>query len=337
VQLSAEGKTLSLRLTRLQKKLCNELQDGLSICSRPFADLAQFLNSDEQTLLREIRQLKEAGLIRRIRALINHRALGLVSTLVAAHVGEENVQAVAQAINSLDGVSHNYLRKHNYNMWFTLQAPSEKEIEVTLSNLSQRVGVDFHSLPVERVFKLDVRFDAQGEAQPEVEQAVRVPKDQTVELTDREKQILSRLQGELEVTSKPFDFLRGQGLSEQQVLAYIRGLIDKGVIRRIAAVVDYRKLGYVANVMFCCAVGPQRVVEAGEKLALFRIVSHCYERRTFQDWPYNLFAMMHAQSMGQIQHVVDKFVQAEKIDSFDLLPTEAELKKRPVSYHFRQP
>ncbi|MHC4620838.1 MAG: siroheme decarboxylase subunit beta, partial [Planctomycetota bacterium] len=204
-------------------------------------------------------------------------------------------------------------------------------------NLSERFGINFHNLPVERVFKLDVRFDAEGEAQPQTEEVPRVPKDQVVEMNDRDKQILSKLQRELEVTSKPFDFLCGEGLEEEEVLRTINGLIDKGVIRRIAAVVDYRKLGYAANVMFCCAVAPQRVVEAGEKLARFRIVSHCYERKTFEGWPYNLFAMMHAQTMGQIQHVVDKFVEAQKIDAFELLPTQADLKKRPVMHHFPEP
>ncbi|MCJ7729662.1 MAG: hypothetical protein MUO27_07280, partial [Sedimentisphaerales bacterium] len=62
--------------------------------------------------------------------------------------------------------------------------------------------------------------------------------------------------------------------------------------------------------------------------------SHCYERRTFENWPYNLFAMLHSRSMGEIQRTIDKFTQTQKIDSFELLPTAAELKKQPVKYHF---
>ncbi len=77
-----------------------------------------------------------------------------------------------------------------------------------------------------------------------------------------------------------------------------------------------------------------RIVEAGETLALFGAVSHCYERKAVENWPYNLYAMMHGRSMGEVQHLVNKFTEAERIDSFELLPTEAELKKEPVKHKF---
>jgi DNA-binding Lrp family transcriptional regulator len=128
--------------------------------------------------------------------------------------------------------------------------------------------------------------------------------------------------------------LCGEGLERQEVLRIIQELIAKGVIRRIAAVVDHRKLGFVANVLFACEVPGDRVVEAGKRLAGLPMVSHCYERGTFKDWPYNLFAMMHGRSMGEIQQVINKFVEAEKIDSFELLQTVAELKKQAVKYRF---
>jgi DNA-binding Lrp family transcriptional regulator len=324
---------VSVRLTKLRKQLCNVLQGGLPICPKPYDDLAKYLNNNEETILQEIRELKESGVIRRICALINHRALGMTSTLVAAHIPEENVQEVAEAVNSLENVSHNYLREHYYNLWFTLQAESPKQIEVTVSNLSGRFGIDFYSLPIERVFKLDVRFDVEGEGQlpGDIEQ---IPKSKTVELNEAEKQILWKLEDDLDVISEPFDFLCSEGLEMKGVLRIIQGLIDKGVIRRIAAVIDHHKLGFVANVLFCSEVPQNRIVEAGEALARFGIVSHCYERKTVEDWPYNLFAMMHGKSMGEIQHVINKFTESEKINSFELLPTVAELKKGPVKHRF---
>jgi len=323
---------LSVRLTKFQKQLCNALQEGLPICSRPFDDLAKFLNTDERKVLQGIKELKKVGVIRRICTLINYRALGKTSTLVAAHIPEENLQEVTEAVNSLRGVSHNYLRSHYYNLWFTLQAESLEQIEVTLSNLSGRLGIDFYSLPVRRAFKLDVRFDTEGQLlSQDVEQP---PKGETVELDENQKRILSKLQDELDVIAEPFNFLCSEVLEKQEVLRIIAELIDKGVIRRIAAVLDHRKLGFVANVLFACEVPRDKIVEAGKRLARFGIVSHCYERKTFRDWPYNLFAMMHGRSMGEIQHVINKFVEAEKIDSFELLPTAAELKKQPVKHQF---
>lgn len=341
---------MALRLTKFQKQVCNVLQEDLPICWQPFYDLAKYLGADEKTLLQEIEQLKKLGIIRRIRALINYRALGQVSTLVAAHVSQDNLQAVTEAVNAIENVSHNYLRRHHYNLWFTLQASSAPEIELTLSNLSGRFDIDFHSLPVERVFKLDVRFDVESEepAAGLLQDVAHLPKDPdlhtsklvpaqaaTVELNENQKRILSVLQEELHLTSEPFAFLCSEGFGQEDLLRTIKELIDSGVVRRIAAVVDHRKLGFTANVLFASEVPQDRIIEAGERLARFRIVSHCYERKTFEGWPYNLFAMMHARSMGEIQHVINRFVEAEKIDSFELLPTARELKKQPVKHRFK--
>lgn len=329
---------MSLRLTKLQKQLCNLLQGGLPICSRPFAEIAKVLNSDEIEVLQQIEQLKNLAVIRRVGALINYRVLGVTSTLVAAHIPQECLREVVEAVNALENVSHNYLRSHFYNLWFTLQAQTDEQIEVALSNLSARFGIDFHSLPVERVFKLDARFDAgcQGIRTPVYQDSrVSVYQDsRIVGLDENQKLILSKLQDGLEVVAKPFDFLCSEDLERGEVLRIITELIDKGVINRIAAVVDHRKLGFVANVLFACEVRQKRIVEAGERLARFGMVSHCYERKTFGNWPCNLFAMMHGKTMGEIQHVIDKFIEAEGIDSFELLPTATELKKQPVKHQF---
>jgi DNA-binding Lrp family transcriptional regulator len=117
-----------------------------------------------------------------------------------------------------------------------------------------------------------------------------------------------------------------------EVLRVITELIAKGVIRRIAGVVDHRKLGFVANALFAGQVPKNKVIEVGKKLSRLRIVSHCYERKTFEGWPYNLFAMMHGKSMGQIQDVVDRFTRTEGIKSFQLLPTISELKKQTIKH-----
>ncbi len=328
---------MAISLTKFQKRLCNVLQEDLPICWQPFDDLAKYLDTDEKTLLNQIEQLKNLGVVRRFRALINYRALGMKSTLVAAHVPAESLQAVTEAVNALETVSHNYLRQHHYNMWFTLQARSTQKIDLVLSDLSGRFGIDFYSLPVEHFFKLDVRFDALDETSAAAGflQNVNQPSSyETVELNENQKRILLGLQEELCLTSQPFDFMCGDVLVPEDVLRIINELIDSGVVRRIAAVVNHRKLGYTANVMFAGQVPQNRVAWVGEQLAAFPIVSHCYERRTFEDWPYNLFAMMHAQSMGEIQHVINQFVEAEKIKSFELLPTAKELKKQPVKHRF---
>ena len=324
-------------MTSFQKKLCNVLQEGLPICRRSFAEIAKILASDESKVLQQTNRLKELGVIRRICGLINYRALGMASTLVAAHVPPDIAKQVAKAINSLEGVSHNYQRNHYYNLWFTLRAPTTSQIEMTLAELSGRFGVDFHSLKAVRAFKLDVRFDAQSGGRKLLQDSERISplsprplaganKPARVEINQDQRKVIAGLQDALEITAEPFAFLCSEGLQEEDVLRIITELTDKGVIRRIAAVVDHRKLGFVANVLFACEVPPDRIVRAGERLASLPIVSHCYERQTFEGWPYNLFAMMHGQNVSEIQHAINKFTQAEAIHSFQLLPTEARLR-----------
>jgi len=325
---------VTLRLTKLQKRLCNALQQGLPICWRPFAGIAKALNTSEEEVLQQTRKLKNAGIIRRIGALINYRAIGMTSTLVTAHVPQENIQDVAEAVNSLENVSHNYLRTHYYNLWFTLQAQTSEQIDSVLAGLSYRFGIDFHSLPVQRVFKLDVCFDAESNGEALLQNVEEVSKGEVVEMDENQRLILSKLQGGLDITTEPFAFLCSDGLETADVVRIITELINKGVIRRVAGLVDHRKLGFVANILFACEVPQNRVIKVGRRLARLRIVSHCYERKTFQNWPYNLFAMIHAKSLGDIQRVIDKFIEAEKINSFELLPTVAELKKQPVKYKF---
>jgi len=325
---------MKIKLTEFQRQLCNLLQAGLPVCARPFEAVAAMVNSDEETVLQEVRRLMDCRLIRRFSVLVNYRATGAAGTLATAHVPQEYLPAVIDAVNSIEGVSHNYLRQHHYNLWFTLQAESPGRIDKILSDLSVRFGMDFKSLPVERTFKLDVRFDAEDRGQVLLRDVDEIPEEKPVELDKIQKEILVSLQGGLEIVPGPFDFLCGGGLKLSRVLQIIKELIDKKVIRRIAAIVDHRMLGFTANVLFACEVSQDRVTQIGSKLAEVGIVSHCYQRKTVKDWPYNLFAMMHSRSMGEIQQVVNDFVGAEGVTSFELLPTAAELKKQPARYKF---
>ncbi len=321
-------------LTELQKRLCTLLQQGIPVCERPFTKIAKNLGVNTDQVLDNIRQLKNTGIIRRFRAIINHRTLGKESTLVTAHVPEDILKNVTESVNNLSGVSHNYLREHFYNLWFTLQAKTTGEIDDILSGLREKFGIDFHSLPVFRTFKLSVQFNVIGNKPNNENKNVSKPENRKVSLNENEKYVLLKLQNELEITEKPFSFLVNENLSIDDILKIIQHLIDTGVIRRIAAVINYTEIGFNANVMFACQVPKERIVDTGEKLASMEIVSHCYERKTFNDWPYNLFGMLHARSMDELKREVDEFIKAENIKSYQLLPTTAELKKVPVYHKF---
>jgi siroheme decarboxylase len=314
-------------LSAFDKRLCNELQIGLPIAERPFAIIARILRSSEVKVLKRTLALVKLGVIRRLGVSINWRAIGKASTLVAAHIEQEDLKKVISAVNKLQGVSHNYLREHHYNLWFTLRADSQKDIETILKKLSKRFGAAFNTLPVVRVFKLDARFDATSNGK-RLLSVPCPPVPSIVEgLCSIDANILKGLQRGLKVVKRPFDFISDDEFEIYDGLLHIAEMIDAGVINRLGAMVNHNKLGFTANAMFACEVKKSRVIEIGEKLAALRIVSHCYERKKFKGWPYNIFAMMHGSNMGDIRKVIDGFVKKEGIDSFAVLPTAEKLKK----------
>jgi DNA-binding Lrp family transcriptional regulator len=200
-------------LSAFEKRLLNILQTGLPITERPFALIAGTLNVSEKRVLETTRKLAQRNFIRRFGASINWRAIGKTGALVTACAPQTKLKKVVAAINRLKGVSHNYLRSHRCNLWFTLRADSQAELEAILSKLSRRFGVDFHGLPVKRTFKLDVRFDAQSNGK-KLLPAIRCPLNAEryplnavrCPLSAIDRRILDRLQQGLKVVARPFDF-----------------------------------------------------------------------------------------------------------------------------------
>jgi DNA-binding Lrp family transcriptional regulator len=323
VRVFAGEETVSRgRLSAFEKRLCNALQNGLPISERPYAEIGRVLGCEEEVVLKQTRKLVAKGLIRRIGAVVNWRAAGKASTLVAACVPEGKLKKVVAVVNGLDGVSHNYLRRHRYNLWFTIRADSNKQLEAILGDLSRRFGIVFHSLPVRRVFKLDVRFDAESGGRRLLAARLRFRLRRGKQKLDEvDERILGGLQKGLEVAARPYDFLCEGELKIDEVLARIDKMINRGVIYRAGAVVNHHKLGFVANAMFVCKVNRNQVVEVGEALARLQNVSHCYERKPFEGWPYRIFAMMHGRSGAEIRRVIDKFVEAEGIKEWYVLAT----------------
>ena len=249
-----------------------------------------------------------------------------------AHVPEPLLKDVTEAVNSLETVSHNYLRDHHYNLWFTFQAPTIRQIDQTVSGLSSRFGIDFHSLPTQRIYKLDVFFDTSNRAEHAAAKKTKPRIVKPLELNEVQKMMLLKLQDGLPVMDTPFDCLSAGNSDQNDILTIITQLIKDGVIRRIAAVLDHRRLGFVANCLFVCRVADRSLTDCGKALAAVPMVSHCCRRKPLEKWPYNLYAMMHSRSMDEIQTRIKHFVACEQLKCFELLPTAAELKKQPVKY-----
>ncbi len=140
------------------RALLNEIQSNFPVDPRPYQALGARLGIGEDEVLKRISNLRKAGIIRRIGASINSRKIGFVSTLLAARAPEDKFQRFVEMVNQVDGVTHNYLRKHEYNVWFTLISPSEAEKRRVLDELMERTGIEILELPARKIFKIRVDF-----------------------------------------------------------------------------------------------------------------------------------------------------------------------------------
>jgi siroheme decarboxylase len=140
------------------RALLNEIQAGFPIEPHPYQVLGRRLAMDEKEVLKRIRKLRSTGIIRRIGASIDSRRVGFTSTLLAAKVPREKFDSVVRIINACSGVTHNYQRKHEYNVWFTLIASSARDKERIIRGLREKTEVEILELPASRIFKIRVDF-----------------------------------------------------------------------------------------------------------------------------------------------------------------------------------
>ena len=147
-------------LTEYDKRILNAIQGALPIAERPFAVLAKQLETTEEELLSDLKRLSDDGYIRRFGAFCDSNALGFKGSLVAVKVKEGAMQEVADVINGYNGVTHNYEREGDYNLWFTLQVQSDDERKNILDKVRALPGVlGLMNLPSEKTYKVRVRFN----------------------------------------------------------------------------------------------------------------------------------------------------------------------------------
>jgi DNA-binding Lrp family transcriptional regulator len=147
-------------LDQVDRLILNEIQKNFPIRHRPFLVLARKLKFKEKEILQRIQRLKKAGIIRRIGASFNARAVGFTSTLCAAKVPQGKIEKFVATVNIYPGVTHNYEREGDFNIWFTLIAPSPKKISQILAEISAKTGVkEILNLPALKTFKIAVDFN----------------------------------------------------------------------------------------------------------------------------------------------------------------------------------
>jgi len=148
-----------MRLDKIDRALLNLVQDKFPLVPEPYRKLGEIIGVSEDEVLARLKRMRDDGVIRRLDAVFESRKLGYSGTLCAMQVEPDRVDEVAAVVNSFPGVTHNYLREHQFNMWFTVLAGSEDELSEILGLIREKTGIgEIMELPAEEIFKIKVNF-----------------------------------------------------------------------------------------------------------------------------------------------------------------------------------
>ena len=324
------------QLDDIDKKLLNEIQWVFPLADRPYLEIAAHHGIPEQEVMQRIDAMKKAGLVRQINAIFDTRRLGYKSALVAFSVKPDKLDSVADKINEHPGVSHNYERNHEYNMWFTLAVPPGSDMKDDLDRMAALDGViKYRVLPTLKLYKIGVRLDMVNDdaEKPKPIDEVKEMNPDKVQLTERDKEFIRELQKDLQVTTEPFKGLADNlGISTSELFAKAKEYENIGIMRRYAAILRHRDAGFVANGMVVWHVPEEKIDEAGFKLAAFPQVSHCYRRPIYPDWRFNLFSMVHARTLQAAEKMAVEMSETLGIKDYQILFSSREFKKERVKY-----
>ncbi len=152
-------------------------------------------------------------------------------------------------------------------------------------------------------------------------------------LTELDKEIIASIQGEIEITQRPYlEIAEKLGIGEELLLERMKDLCNRGVIRRFGATIRHQQSGFEANAMVAWKVDEDRIDAVGEKMASLKAVSHCYRRNPTGDWPYNLYTMIHAIDEASCREIAVKLSTETSVSTYTLLFSRRELKKTSMKY-----
>jgi DNA-binding Lrp family transcriptional regulator len=301
----------AIPLDETDKRLMNLLQSSFPLDPEPFALVASEAELELDDVLARTQRLLDGRIIREITPIFDTRALGYESMLVAAKVDSEHPQRAAQVVNAHPGVSHNYLRTHDFNLWFTIATPPDTKLGLrgTLDALMEETGAEsMRELPTLTLFKINMNLEMEKGTEA-LAAAVEAAPPRELEPQPYDADdiaLIKALQGPMEAVERPYDpAARELGISTGELLDRLRGMVDRKILRRVAAILYHRRAGFSANGMGVWKVPEDQIMEVGGRMASFRGISHCYQRPTYEDWPYSVFTMAHGRSKEECDAVLD--------------------------------
>jgi siroheme decarboxylase len=329
----------AIPLDDFDKRLLNTMQGAFPIEPRPYAAVARALEVPEERVLKRVQELVDERIIRQVTPIYDTRALGYGSMLVAARVDPEHPWGPAKIINSHPGVSHNYLRNHDFNMWFTIAVEEDSALGLdgTLEVLQRLTGAEsIRQLPTLKLFKIRMDLELVGGTDELAKAAVA---EEPVELEKQpfdelDKSVIRATQGDLPVVSEPYAAAAAQlGMTVDALVEHLGAMADRGLLRRVAAILYHRRAGFSANGMGVWKVPDDRVLDVGPRMAAYRGISHCYQRPTYADWPYSIFTMAHGRSKEECDAILDAIAaENPEIEDRATLYSSTEFKKIRLLY-----
>jgi DNA-binding Lrp family transcriptional regulator len=302
-------------LDATDRRLMNLLQSSFPLQREPFELIASKAELGLDEVMTRTQRLLDERIIREITPIFDTRALGYSSMLVAARVDSENPQRAARIVNSHPGVSHNYLRTHDFNLWFTIATPPESELglEGTLEALMRETGAEsMRQLPTLTLFKINMNLEMEGgtEALSSAVDAAPPRELEAQPYDETDVAVIRALQGPMKVSDRPYDVAADAvGMEPGVFLEHLSGMVDRKLLRRVAAILFHRRAGFSANGMGVWRVPEDEIPETGRRMAAFRGISHCYQRPTYPDWPYSVFTMAHGRSKQECDAVLDSIAE----------------------------
>jgi DNA-binding Lrp family transcriptional regulator len=320
------------------KKLLNLLQSSFPLEPRPFLRVGELAGVSEDEVLRRSQRLIDERIIRQITPIFDTRVLGYSSMLVAARVDPENPWRAAKVINEHPGVTHNYLRNHEFNIWFTIatEPGSKLGLDGTLEVLGREAGAEsIRQLPTLRLFKIRMDLEMeQGTDALASAGVVEEPKDpEPIEPSEMDLAVIRNLQGDMPVAPEPYaPAAELTGVAVADFLQHLESMRERRALRRVAAILYHRRAGFSANGMGVWRVPEDDVLELGPYMASFRGISHCYQRPTYEDWPYSVFTMAHGRSKEECDAILDAIADATGVQDRATLYSSTEFKKVRMLY-----
>ncbi len=322
----------------MSKDLTNELlsliQKKFPLTKYPYQELADMVGLSEDEVLDILQDQKSKSIIRQISPIYDTKRLGYSSSLVAFKVSKDKIDKTVELINSHPGVSHNYERDHDFNIWFTLAVPpsSKLGLDKTVELLANKAKADdFIILPTLKMFKISVKLNTTGKDAKKEKVAKKSHKE--IDLTPKMIEIIRESQYDLPITYEPFkEIIKRVDISYDEFFKTLNMLKDAGVMRRFAGILNHRKAGFNANAMVVWDVDEKDGEEIGKRAAEFSAVSHCYLRPKYPNWRYNLFTMIHGKTTDETNSIIEDIAREIEHKAKRPLYSTREFKKVRIEY-----